>query len=210
MNTTSRLILTAAALVAGVSIASAQPAQDHTSHHPTDQSTQQTSPRQMGRGPAAMGPRGPQGMMMGGNMAQIMVMMQMMQMMQGSTMPMGMMMSVGASPHIDGRIAFLKAELKITDAQMPQWNAFADALRVNMTALHTTMQSMMQATGSTSAPDRIEQRVSLLAARLDAAKAVLAAVKPLYAVLSDEQKKSADELIGLPMIGMRSAGMGVG
>src|SRR5262245_57582372 len=31
--------------------------------------------------------------------------------------------------HIEGRIAFLKAELHITDAQTAQWNAVADALR---------------------------------------------------------------------------------
>ena len=41
-----------------------------------------------------------------------------------SSMPM-----MGMGDHIEGRIAFLKAELKITDAQLPQWNTFADALR---------------------------------------------------------------------------------
>ena len=32
---------------------------------------------------------------------------------------------MGMADHVEGRIAFLKVELKITDAQMPQWNAFA-------------------------------------------------------------------------------------
>ena len=31
--------------------------------------------------------------------------------------------------HIEGQIAFYKAELHITDAQTAQWNAFADTLR---------------------------------------------------------------------------------
>lgn len=59
-------------------------------------------------------------------------------MMQGGTMPMmrgmqqnGMMPMMGMADHVEGRIAFLKAELKITDAQLPQWNTFADALRSN-------------------------------------------------------------------------------
>ncbi len=30
---------------------------------------------------------------------------------------------------LDGRLAFLKAELKITDAQTPAWNKLADAIR---------------------------------------------------------------------------------
>jgi hypothetical protein len=29
--------------------------------------------------------------------------------------------------HVEGRIAFLKTELKITEAQSPQWNQFAEA-----------------------------------------------------------------------------------
>ena len=37
---------------------------------------------------------------------------------------MGMMGMMGMGGHTEGRIAFLKAELKITDAQTPQWNAF--------------------------------------------------------------------------------------
>ncbi len=40
------------------------------------------------------------------------------------------MMSAEAS-HVEGRIAFLKTELRITDAQLPLWNAVADALRDN-------------------------------------------------------------------------------
>src|SRR5215470_8320624 len=31
--------------------------------------------------------------------------------------------------HIEGRLAFLKTELKITDAQLSHWNAFAQAVR---------------------------------------------------------------------------------
>ena len=95
------------------------------------------------------------------------------------------------SSHIEGRIAFLKTELKITDAQLPQWNAFADALRSSMTALHAAMQSMMQANGRATAPDQMERQVAVLSSHLDSAKAGLAAVKPLYAALSDEQKKTA-------------------
>src|SRR5580692_4940253 len=33
--------------------------------------------------------------------------------------------------HTEGRIAFLKAELKITDAQLSAWNSFADTMRAN-------------------------------------------------------------------------------
>ena len=53
--------------------------------------------------------------------------------------------------HIEGRIAFLKAELKITDAQQPLWNAVADAMRASaqdMAAVMPLMRSMMQPSGT--------------------------------------------------------------
>ena len=50
-----------------------------------------------------------------------------------------MMMGQNGMPmmasHIDGRLAFLKTELKITDAQLPLWNAFAQAMRDNVSAM---------------------------------------------------------------------------
>ena len=42
---------------------------------------------------------------------------------------MGPMMMGGPAKHLEGRIAFLRTELGITDAQMPLFNAFAEALR---------------------------------------------------------------------------------
>ena len=48
--------------------------------------------------------------------------------------------------HIEGRIAFLKAELAITDAQLPQWNAFADTLRAR--AKSTLRQILRGKTGT--------------------------------------------------------------
>ena len=52
----------------------------------------------------------------------------MMRMMMGQSGMGGMGMMTG---HVEGRLAFLKTELKITDAQLPLWNAVADAIRTN-------------------------------------------------------------------------------
>ena len=72
--------------------------------------------------PAATGAVGKSAMPMGsmpGN-AGNMPMTGMMQMMMGQN---------GMAGHVEGRIAFLKTELKINDAQQPLWNAVADAIR---------------------------------------------------------------------------------
>jgi hypothetical protein len=123
----------------------------------------------------------------------------------------GMMMGQGGSGeigammarHVEGRIAFLKAELKITESQQKLWDAVADAMRANAKAM-TEMSGGTMTTGATAnLPDRLAASEKALNARLDALHKYKAVVDPLYAALSDEQKKTADELVP----GMMGAGM---
>ncbi|MBP2292702.1 Spy/CpxP family protein refolding chaperone [Azospirillum rugosum] len=101
--------------------------------------------------------------------------------------------------HVEGRIAFLKAELGITDAQAQPWNAFADALRANAKAHQAQHERMVKGGMPSSWPDRLALQQTALSAHLDALKALDAAAKPLYAVLTDDQKKAADRLLSGPM-----------
>jgi hypothetical protein len=55
----------------------------------------------------------------------------------------GMMPMMDPSQHLEGRLAFLKTELKITEAQTPQWTAYADALRANAKRMGQLMTEMM-------------------------------------------------------------------
>jgi LTXXQ motif family protein len=129
--------------------------------------------------------------MMGGPQMGGMPMMGMMQVMMGQ----------GMAGHVEGRIAFLKTELKITDAQMPLWNAVADAMRVNakeMAGMMPMMQSMMQQQSSTL-PEKLATREKTITAHLEAFRKFKTAVEPLYAILNDEQKKTADQLLLGPM-----------
>lgn len=125
--------------------------------------------------------------------------------MMGSGGAMSMMGMMGMAQHVEGRIAFLKAELKISEAQTPQWNTFAEALRSNATRMSgmpaITMHGggMGQDGASMSAPDRLDHMEMMMSAMLETVKATKAALAPLYAVLTDEQKKSADQLIHGPM-----------
>src|SRR4051812_15596108 len=58
--------------------------------------------------------------------------MDMTRMMQGMHMRMmGGPAGMGMIDRIEGRLAFLRAELKITEAQANAWNTFAEALRAN-------------------------------------------------------------------------------
>ncbi len=163
-------------------------------------------PGMMGGGMKGPGVTGP-GMMGGGaGMAPIMRMMQgmtemmqgMMQMMQATGQPVarpGMM--PGAM--MEGRLATLKTELGITDAQLPQWNAFADALRARVTAMQGMRGQMMPQGTTTSWPDRFAQHERRLSAHLDAMKAMEGPVNALWDSLSDEQRRKAEEQMPGPM-----------
>jgi hypothetical protein len=54
---------------------------------------------------------------------------------------------------------------------------------------------MMGASQATTLPDKLAPRDKMVTARVDALHRFKAAVEPTYAVLSDEQKKTADELL---------------
>jgi hypothetical protein len=103
--------------------------------------------------------------------------------------------------HIDGRLAYLKTELKITDAQTSPWNAYAEAARDNAQGMAARCTAMMTTTGATdlSLPDRLDQHEQFMAAQLEATRTMNKALKPLFAALSDGQKQTANQFFGGPM-----------
>jgi hypothetical protein len=101
--------------------------------------------------------------------------------------------------HVEGRLAFLKTELKVTDAQTPQWTRFADAMRATAGSMNGMHQQMMQGGPPDTLPDRLDLHEKMLSSHLAALKDMRAALDPLYASFSDEQKKLADELMAGPM-----------
>ena len=141
---------------------------------------------------------GQQGMMGNMPMLNIVNMMGMMSMMGGG--PAGM----ATSDRIEGRIAFLRTELKITDAQTNAWNSFADALRTNAKKLGEVRTSMMSHMGAAQQqPPALTERLNLqeqwLIARLEETRAMKSVFTNLYAVLTEDQRKTANELLGLHM-----------
>lgn len=94
---------------------------------------------------------------------------------------------------IDGRIAFLRTELRITDAQTGAWNQFAEALRSGRQHL---LEARQQLTAPASTPSaRLDQYERHLTARLEAIRAARTAFSNLYAALDEHQKHVADELV---------------
>jgi hypothetical protein len=102
------------------------------------------------------------------------------------------------SEMIEARLAYAKTALKITDAQTKQWNAVADVLRKQAKekdAEFETMRANHEKGEQMSVIDRMEMRQKMMVTHAASLSELIAAAKPLYASLSDEQKKTADELL---------------
>lgn len=100
------------------------------------------------------------------------------------------------SERIEARLAYVKTALKITPAQEPQWNTLANVLRAQARAMDSEITARRAATSTTTtAIERLERRQRFLTAAAARTNDVLNAARPLYASLSDDQKKIADELL---------------
>jgi periplasmic protein CpxP/Spy len=100
--------------------------------------------------------------------------------------------------YIEGRLAFLKTELKLTSAQQPLFDKLADEMRTGAKAMqeHHAQRQQASATPATepSALEKLEKRQAAMKEMTAAQDRYLAAFRPFYQSLSPEQKKTADEL----------------
>jgi hypothetical protein len=96
-----------------------------------------------------------------------------------------------------GRLAYLKSDLKITNAQQAAWKEYADAVTDRVGVMQSVRQTMMEAMRTGDTNERMDARITGMESMVAAMKAVKPATEKLYAVLSDEQKKGPDQLIGM-------------
>jgi hypothetical protein len=99
---------------------------------------------------------------------------------------------------IEGRIAFLRTELQITQAQTQLWEAVASALRENDRAMRDAFAQRPARDATVTALDRLERRQKFAELQAASAAKLRNAVTPLYAAMSDDQKKNADQLLAGP------------
>jgi hypothetical protein len=155
---------------------------------------QQGQPGQAGgaqsQGSMGQSPMGQGGPMMMDNMMRMMNDNMRMRSMPGMTMGTG---TVDLTDRIEGRIAFLRAELRITDPQSQTWSSFADAVRSSRQHLIAARQLLNQPYASSA--DRLDRYERHLTERLAALKSARAAFAKLDAMLDDGQKRSANELV---------------
>jgi hypothetical protein len=103
---------------------------------------------------------------------------------------------------IEGRLAFIRTELKITEAQTPAWNQFTEAIRTAAKNQNERMKAILsRQERAKTLPEHLDAHEQL-SARLDETRQIKGSLNALYAVLSQEQKEEADDIV------LRMAGMG--
>lgn len=148
---------------------------EHSGHHPEADKSNDTKPGPLPQPGPAMQPgaggMGMMGMMGGGRM-------------------------MAPHEHVEGRLAFLKAELAITPAQESAWSAFAAAVRKTSKEMGMGMMSGAPAAGW---PGMLDRHEKMMTSHLESLRAIKAPAMALYATLTEAQKKVADKVMIGPM-----------
>jgi LTXXQ motif family protein len=92
---------------------------------------------------------------------------------------------------VEERIKQLHAELKITPAQEPAWDAVAQAMRDDAKAMEQAIEQRHQAK-SMSAVDNLKSYQAIADAHAQGLQKLVPAFQALYASMSPEQQKNAD------------------
>ena len=107
----------------------------------------------------------------------------------------GGMMEPGA--RAEQRLTRLKGDLKLTASQEPLWQAYADKVKAEAGKGMQAMRQNMQGDKPVPAPERMAQMQTMMKERLAAMESVHESFNRLYAVLTPEQKATADKSFGM-------------
>lgn len=101
-----------------------------------------------------------------------------------------------------GMLAFAEKKLKITDAQKAAWTKFADQARASGAAMQAACTALKDKPQPANAIERLERMDTMMTARQTQMHQMVPAIKEMYAQLTPDQQKIADEMLN------RGAGRG--
>jgi hypothetical protein len=108
-----------------------------------------------------------------------------------------MMMAPGMiQAFAEGKLAFLKSLLGISEAQSGPWNAFAEAVRAQAKSMAESRQKRMPAPGQSKVtlPQWVDLHLETMEEHLGALKKIKPALDALYQALTPEQRQKVDQL----------------
>jgi hypothetical protein len=95
---------------------------------------------------------------------------------------------------VEARIENMHDRLKITHAQEEQWSKVAQSMRDNAKEMEALTKARSERTGTMTAVDDLQSYGEITDAHAEGVKRFTPIFAVLYAQMSDEQKKDADEM----------------
>ncbi|MDR3532437.1 MAG: Spy/CpxP family protein refolding chaperone [Rhodopila sp.] len=102
--------------------------------------------------------------------------------------------SAAAVPQVDQRITQMHQRLKITPQQEAAWNAFAQVMQANATSADQAYKQRAASIESMSAVDNLRSFAQIEQTRAQGVQNLSVSFETLYGLLSDDQKKVADDM----------------
>ena len=98
--------------------------------------------------------------------------------------------------HVEERIKTLREKLNITSEQEEKWNEVAQTMRNNEATIATLIKARHESVKGMNAIDDLKSYEEITEAHAEGIRNMIAVFEPLYADMSDNQKKEADEAFG--------------
>jgi periplasmic protein CpxP/Spy len=96
---------------------------------------------------------------------------------------------------VAGALAFAETRLKITDAQRPAWNKLVTAVKSSSGAMEKMCADPAKMKPPATLPERAQRIEEMTAMRLEQIRQVRPALDEVYATFTEDQKKTADEMV---------------
>jgi periplasmic protein CpxP/Spy len=101
---------------------------------------------------------------------------------------------VSRSERVEARIKELHTKLKITPEQEDLWNNVTQVMRDNAKTMEALIKARSEKASTMTAIDDLKSYGEIAEAHADGIRKFIPAFEPLYASMSDAQKKAADTL----------------
>jgi protein CpxP len=100
--------------------------------------------------------------------------------------------SLSPTERVEQRISQLHGQLRITPAQQTQWDQFAQVMRDNASNMEQRLEQRVSNFAALNAADNLQSYAQVSELHAQDVKKLADAFQPVYASMSDEQKKNAD------------------
>ena len=99
-----------------------------------------------------------------------------------------------AEERVENRIKELHAQLRITPAEEPQWNQFAEVMRENAREMDQTLMQRAQQFQTMNAVQNLQSYGQLADAHAQRVQKLIPAFENLYNAMPEQQKQLADQI----------------